>query len=70
MSRVVRFPTRTAKQRFRAELETAISILYRQANGEITEDLLDAVGDLANDLHKAIDAYRGGDFVRPSKFNE
>jgi hypothetical protein len=58
MNKVVRFPTRTAKQRFRAELETAISILHRQANGEIIEDLVQAVQDLAKDLVTAVECFR------------
>jgi hypothetical protein len=58
MSKVVRFPATTAEQRFRHELNTAIAILVRHAKSEVTEDLLVAVEDLADDLVKAVDGFR------------
>jgi|SoiMethySBSTD1v2_1073268.scaffolds.fasta_scaffold4929899_2 hypothetical protein len=58
MSRVVRFPAASAEQRFRHELNTAIAILVRHAKSEITEDLLVAIEDLADDLIKAVDGFR------------
>jgi hypothetical protein len=58
MSKVVRFPATSAEQRFRHELNTAIAILVRHAKREITEDLLEAIEDLAEDLIKACDAYK------------
>jgi hypothetical protein len=70
MNRVVAFRRSCAKERLRDQLEVARAILRNAIDSPVDEDLLNAVGDLANDLLKAIDAYRGGDFVRPGKFNE
>jgi hypothetical protein len=67
MSKIVAFRRCGAKERFRDQLEVACAILRNAIDSPVDEDLLDAVGDLANDLLKAIDAYRGGDFVRPGK---
>lgn len=55
---VVHFPVTSAKDRFRHELTTAISILCGHVNSEITEDLVQAIEDLADDLIKACDAYK------------
>jgi hypothetical protein len=54
----VHFPATTAEQRFRHELNTAIAILVRHAKSEVTEDLLEAIENLGDDLIKMVDAYR------------
>jgi hypothetical protein len=58
MSRVVRFPATTAEQRFRHELNTAISILCRHAKEPMSDGLLEAIESLGDDLIKMVNVYR------------
>jgi hypothetical protein len=58
MSKVVEFPRLDAGDRFRDELMTARAILCGLIDSEVTDDLVEAVEDLADDLIKACDAYK------------
>jgi hypothetical protein len=54
---IVRLRQVDAEERFRDQLATAITIL-RNHVGQITDDLLEAIEDLADDLVKAVDEFR------------
>jgi hypothetical protein len=58
MSKVVQFPRWGPEDRLRDELMTARAILRDLIDSEVTEDLVQAVSDLADDLIKACDAYK------------
>jgi hypothetical protein len=55
---IVRLRQVDAEERFRDQLATAITILRNHVGHEITDDLLEAIEDLADDLVKAVDEFR------------
>jgi hypothetical protein len=58
VTKVVSFTRWTAAERLRAELVVAAQIIHGLAQTPMSEDLLDAVSDLATDLEKAVEEYR------------
>jgi hypothetical protein len=60
MSKVVEFKGWSAEDRLRDELMTARAILRNAVDGPVSDDLLRLVEDIADDLKKAINNYRGG----------
>jgi len=55
---VIEFKRWSAAERLRAELVVAAQIIHGLAQTPMSEDLPDAVSDLAADLEKAVEEYR------------
>lgn len=58
MSNIISFRRVSAKERLRDQLDVACSILRNAANSPVDEDLLKLIGDVADDVKKAVRNFR------------